>query len=35
MSVNTVEIVDGLLEGDRVILTDSSQWDDAERVRLR
>ncbi|MEM8929967.1 MAG: efflux RND transporter periplasmic adaptor subunit [Acidobacteriota bacterium] len=35
MSVNTVEIVDGLFEGDRVILTDSSQWDDAERVRLR
>ena len=34
-SVNTVEIVEGLLEGDKVILTDSSQWDDATRIRLR
>ncbi|MEO1087869.1 MAG: HlyD family efflux transporter periplasmic adaptor subunit, partial [Acidobacteriota bacterium] len=34
-SVNTVEIVEGLNEGDEVILTDSSQWDDATRIRLR
>lgn len=34
MSVNTVEIVEGLAEGDQVILTDSSQWDDAKRIRL-
>lgn len=34
-SVNTVEIVEGLREGDQVILTDSSQWDDATRIRLR
>ncbi|MEM9556625.1 MAG: HlyD family efflux transporter periplasmic adaptor subunit [Acidobacteriota bacterium] len=34
-SVNTVEIVDGLREGDRVILSDSSQWDDADRIRLK
>ncbi len=34
-SVNTIEVAEGLLEGDRVILTDSSQWDDATRIRLR
>lgn len=33
-SVNTVEILDGLREGDEVILSDTSQWDDAERLRL-
>ena len=25
----------GLVEGDRVILSDMTQWDAAERVRLR
>jgi HlyD family secretion protein len=34
ISVNTVEIRDGLEEGDQVILSDSSQWDDAERIQL-
>jgi len=34
-SVDTIEIVDGLLEGDRVILSDTSRWDDNERIRLR
>ena len=33
-SVNTVEIVDGLNEGDQVILSDMSAWDAFERVRL-
>ena len=33
-SVNEVEILGGLAEGDEVILSDSSQWDDAECVRL-
>jgi len=33
-SVNTVEIVGGLAEGEEVILSDSSPWDDAERIRL-
>jgi HlyD family secretion protein len=33
-SVNEVEILGGLEEGDRVILSDSSQWDDADRIRL-
>jgi HlyD family secretion protein len=34
-SVDTIEIVDGLREGDRVILSDTSRWDDNERIRLR
>ena len=33
-SVNTVEIVRGLQPGDRVILSDMSQWDAHERIRL-
>ncbi len=34
-SVNTIEIVDGLQVGDVVILSDMSQWDAYDRVRLR
>jgi HlyD family secretion protein len=33
-SVNTIEIVDGLKPGDRVILSDMSQWDANDRVKL-
>ncbi len=33
-SVSTVEILDGLKEGDRVILSDMSAWDNVERVRI-
>jgi HlyD family secretion protein len=33
-SVNTVEIVDGLQPGDRVILSDMAQWDANDRVKL-
>jgi len=33
-SVNTVEIVEGLKEGDQVILSDTSAWDAFDRVRL-
>ena len=33
-SVNTIEVVSGLKPGDRVILSDTSQWDDHDRVRL-
>ncbi|HEX8072785.1 MAG TPA: HlyD family efflux transporter periplasmic adaptor subunit [Pyrinomonadaceae bacterium] len=33
-SVNTVEIVEGLQEGDTVILSDTSQWDAFDRIRL-
>src|SRR5262245_38662207 len=34
-SVNTIEILRGLNVGDRVVLSDMSQWDGYERVRLR
>jgi HlyD family secretion protein len=33
-SVNTVEILDGLKEGDRVILSDTSQWASEGRIRI-
>jgi HlyD family secretion protein len=33
-SVNQIEIVDGLKEGDQVILSDMSAWDSYDRVRL-
>jgi HlyD family secretion protein len=33
-SVNTIEIVDGLREGDQVVLSDMSAWDSYDRVRL-
>ena len=34
-SVNLVEVVRGLNVGDKVILSDMSQWDNVERVRLK
>jgi HlyD family secretion protein len=34
MSVNNVEIVQGLVPGDEVILSDTSAWDDNDRIRL-
>jgi HlyD family secretion protein len=33
-SVNTVEILQGLVPGDEVILSDTSAWDDNDRIRL-
>jgi multidrug efflux pump subunit AcrA (membrane-fusion protein) len=33
-SVNTIEVVGGLDEGDRVILSDMSSWDAVDRIRL-
>ncbi len=33
-SVNTIEIVNGLGEGDEVILSDTSAWDDYRKIRL-
>jgi HlyD family secretion protein len=33
-SVNTIEIVKGLNPGDRVILSDMSQWDSTDRIKL-
>lgn len=34
-SIKVVEVVSGLAEGDRVILSDLSKWSAADRVRLR
>ena len=34
-SVNTVEVIAGLRKGDVVILSDMSQWDAVDRVRIR
>jgi HlyD family secretion protein len=33
-SVSTIEIVEGLQPGDQVILSDMSNWDSYDRVRL-
>jgi HlyD family secretion protein len=33
-SVSTVEILDGLREGDTVILSDTQQWDNVDRLRI-
>jgi len=34
-SVNTIEVLDGLKVGDKVILSDMSAWDNFDRIRLR
>lgn len=34
-SVNTIEILGGLSEGEQVVLSDMSAWDQFERIRLR
>ncbi len=34
-SVNTIEVIQGLQAGDRVILSELSQWDSADRIRLK
>jgi len=34
-SVNLIEVIKGLNEGDEVILSDMSRWDSVDRVRLR
>ncbi len=34
-SVSTVEVIEGLSEGDTVILSDMSAWDQTDRVRLK
>jgi HlyD family secretion protein len=34
-SVNLIEIIQGLAEGEEVILSDMSRWDSVDRVRLR
>jgi HlyD family secretion protein len=34
-SVNTIEVIRGLEVGDKVILSDMSQWDNVDRVKLK
>ena len=34
-SVNTIEVVEGLVEGDTVILSDTQQWDAFNRIELK
>jgi HlyD family secretion protein len=34
-SVNTIEVLSGLAEGEQVVLSDMSAWDQFERIRLR
>jgi HlyD family secretion protein len=34
VSVNRVQILEGLNEGERVVLSDTSQWDDHDRIEL-
>jgi HlyD family secretion protein len=34
-SVNAIEVLEGLAEGDRVILSDMSAWDGVDRIRMR
>ena len=34
VSVNTVEVLEGLQVGDRLILSDMSMWEAVDRVRL-
>ena len=34
-SVNAIEILDGLHEGDTVVLSDMSRWDNTDRIRLQ
>jgi len=33
-SVNSIQIIEGLHEGDTVILSDMSRWDNTDRIRL-
>jgi len=34
-SVSTIEVLDGLVVGDEIILSDISQWDTADKIRLK
>lgn len=34
-SVSTIEVLDGLAVGDQIILSDMSEWDEHERLRLK
>jgi multidrug efflux pump subunit AcrA (membrane-fusion protein) len=34
-SVNTIEVLDGLKEGDKIIPSDMTAWDNFDQIRLR
>lgn len=34
-SVNSIQVLDGLKEGDTVVLSDMSRWDNTDRIRLQ
>ncbi len=34
-SIKSIEVVEGLAEGDQVVLSDTSRWDDYDRIRLK
>jgi HlyD family secretion protein len=33
-SMTAIQILEGLEEGDRIILSDTSEWDEFDRIRL-
>jgi multidrug efflux pump subunit AcrA (membrane-fusion protein) len=33
-SVNSIQVIEGLHEGDAVVLSDMSRWDNTDRIRL-
>jgi multidrug efflux pump subunit AcrA (membrane-fusion protein) len=34
-SVNTIQVLDGLKEGDEIIISDVSRWDGFDRLRVK
>jgi HlyD family secretion protein len=34
-SVRSVEVLDGLVEGDRIVISDTRRWDEHERIRFK
>ncbi len=34
-SVSTIEVIEGLMPGDEIILSDMSQWDEHDKIRLK
>lgn len=34
-SINTIEVLDGLKEGDQIIPSDMSAWDKFDQIRLK
>ena len=34
-SVNAIEVIEGLVEGDRVVLSDMATWQNEERIKLK